>query len=199
MIKKVISRCVKSESNFLFLIFLLVIVNSCSINNDNQVSYEYLKFITTYPHGDPIIIVPVYVNDTKEEIIISQGWFYTYFDELNNDSTVKDYSLYLYNILQGKIQLTDTVFNPRDHFVQNTKIISEFNQYGLEYIKSKYLKMKEYAENKNLKFYTIKKELTYFERLDLVRIMFKNEYVILESDIDGSFSMFKPKRFDSIN
>ena len=194
-----ISRGVKSENNFLFLIFLLVIVNSCSNNNDNKVGYEYVKFITTYPHGDPIIIVPVYVNNTKEEIIISQGWFYTYFDELNNDSTVKDYSLYLYNILQGKIRLTDTVFNPRDHFVQNTKIISEFNQYGLEYIKSKYLKMKEYAENKNLKFYTIKKELTYFERLDLVRIMFKNEYVIFESDIDGSFSMFKPKRFDSIN
>lgn len=199
MIKKMISLGVKLESNFFILILLLVIVDGCSNNNDNQVSYEYLKFITTYPHGDPIIIVPVYVNNTKEEIIISQGWFYTYIDELNNDSTVKDYSLYLYNILQGKIQVTDTVFNPRDHFVQNTKIISEFNQYGLEYIKSKYLQMKEYAENKNLKFYTIKKELTYFERLDLVRIMFKNEYVIFESDIDGSFSMFKPKRFDSIN
>lgn len=69
-----ISRGVKSENNFLFLIFLLVIVNSCSNNNDNQVSYEYVKFITTYPHGDPIIIVPVYVNNTKEEIIISQGF-----------------------------------------------------------------------------------------------------------------------------
>lgn len=199
MIKKSIFLKIRSGSRYDFLMLLFVLVNSCSNNNDNQVSYEYVKFITTYPHGNPIVIVPVYVNNRKEEIIISQGLFSTYFDELNNDSTVKDYSLYLYNILQGKIQVTDTAFNPTDHFMQNTKIISEFNQYGLEYIKSKYLKMKEYAENKNLKFYTIKKGLTYFERLDLVRIMFKNEYVIFESDIDGSFSMFKPKKFDSIN
>lgn len=65
-----ISRGVKSENNFLFLIFLLVIASGCSNFKDIQVSLEYLKYITTYPHGDPIIIVPVFVNNTKEEIDI---------------------------------------------------------------------------------------------------------------------------------
>ncbi len=173
-------------------IFLTLFILSCSKNEDINSRNEFLKFISSYPVGDPTVVIPGYYEDKMEDILTENGKVYAMAFEDYSDNKYESYSLFLIDLVNEKIKLDKTVYEFfRDEIVEETRLFSDYNQYGINYIETNYLKIIGYSQSGKKEYFGPKNGLSFEERRDLARILFHNQYLIIQGDIDGSYSFFK--------
>lgn len=176
----------------IYFIFFMLFILSCTKSDEINYSNEFLGFISSYPIGDPTVVIPGYYEDRKEDILTENGKVYAMAFEDYSDNKYENYSLFLIDLVNEKIKLDKTVYEFfRDEIVEETKLFSDYKQYGIKYIETNYLKIIGYSQSGKKEYFGPQKGLSFEQERDLARILFHNQYLIMQGDIDGSYSFFK--------
>lgn len=176
----------KSFTN-IFLTILVFLSYGCE-----QARNEYLSYLSTELRDSHLLmIIPVSENNAVFDICISNTDLYNlvfrkYF--FNNYSTFKEFVL---DISKGKVFISITKLEQVLHtrVNDNTIILLEYDQFGFDFIKEKYLIEKE---NQLI----LKNSLSNEDYLGIIKIMFNKNYFIIEGGYQGSELTFYLRPFE---
>lgn len=184
---------IKLENNMkdILCLTLLLLIWSCMENEESNSQYEFIKFISEHPMN-PTIVIPAFFKNKEEYMVVTNSLLYDYGFKKYVKKKYSNYTYFFIDIIEKKIKLDDDIYTFfEDRIVKNTRIYSEYEKFGIDFIIEKYLKSIGYTPSGNKKYYGMKRGLSFYEKRDLARILFLNEYLIMESDIDGSYSILK--------
>ncbi|MCO5934675.1 hypothetical protein NAF17_03900 [Mucilaginibacter sp. RB4R14] len=152
---------------------------------------EYVEMLSSKYKVNLCVIIPFKKGQSKHFFLATNDKLYSYHLQTEYRHSVS-YKSFLNGVFEGKIS-----FDPIGNSIQNgsilkedLKISKEYNKYGINFIKRKYLKfLGDEWRNKVLDSDTM---------AVLIKIMFDNNYVIWFSEYSGFYS-FRNIKYEHIH